>query len=380
MQCLNIHGHTYLYELEFEFNKRISESTLYKEYLELLPKFEEQYQKISPIQHELDLFSEGLLNSEIIRFAYGMKQLAELNSGDKANSENLKKEAITKIKNHFNDYYKELDKELSKVVFYEYYSKTTKDFIPSYYYLSKNSNEMQIHNSIDSLFEQSIFDDESALLNLLNKDDSVIVSAVSNDPAMMLAKYYYDKYYNDIIKEYREINNKLIPLNRRYVEALRIVIPEKKYYPDANQSLRVAYGKAEGYSPADATEYEWYTTAEGILEKNDSGNPDYEIPAKLRTLIENRDFGKYADKQGQLRTCFAASNHTTGGNSGSPVFNAKGELIGTNFDRNWEGTMSDVYYDINQVRNITVDIRYTMFIIDKFAGAGHLIEELELVK
>jgi len=367
-------------ELEFEFNKRISESTLYKEYLELLPKFEEQYQKISPIQHELDLFSEGLLNSEIIRFAYGMKQLAELNSGDKANSENLKKEAITKIKNHFNDYYKELDKELSKVVFYEYYSKTTKDFIPSYYYLSKNSNEMQIHNSIDSLFEQSIFDDESALLNLLNKDDSVIVSAVSNDPAMMLAKYYYDKYYNDIIKEYREINNKLIPLNRRYVEALRIVIPEKKYYPDANQSLRVAYGKAEGYSPADATEYEWYTTAEGILEKNDSGNPDYEIPAKLRTLIENRDFGKYADKQGQLRTCFAASNHTTGGNSGSPVFNAKGELIGTNFDRNWEGTMSDVYYDINQVRNITVDIRYTMFIIDKFAGAGHLIEELELVK
>lgn len=367
-------------ELEFEFNKRINESTSYKEYLDLLPKFEEQYQKISPIQHELDLFSEGLLNSEIIRFAYGMKQLAELNSGDKANSENLKKEAITKIKNHFNDYYKELDKELSKVVFYEYYSKTTKDFIPSYYYLSKNSNETQIHNSIDSLFEQSIFDDEFALMNLLNKEDSVIVSAVSNDPAMMLAKYYYDKYYNDIIKEYREINNKLIPLNRRYVEALRIVVPEKKYYPDANQSLRVAYGKAEGYSPADATEYEWYTTAEGILEKNDSGNPDYEIPAKLRTLIENRDFGKYADKQGQLRTCFAASNHTTGGNSGSPVFNAKGELIGTNFDRNWEGTMSDVYYDINQVRNITVDIRYTMFIIDKFAGAGHLIEELELVK
>ena len=96
--------------------------------------------------------------------------------------------------------------------------------------------------------------------------------------------------------------------------------------------------------------------------------------------LEKKDFGPYADKDGKLHTCFAASNHTTGGNSGSPVFNAKGQLIGTNFDRNWEGTMSDVYYDINQVRNITADIRYTLFIIDKFAGAGHLVKEMSLVK
>jgi len=162
--------------------------------------------------------------------------------------------------------------------------------------------------------------------------------------------------------------------------ALRVVVPEKKYYPDANQSLRIAYGKAEGYSPSDATEYRWYTTIDGILEKNNSGNPDYEIPSRLKTLIETRDFGPYADKDGNLRTCFSASNHTTGGNSGSPVFNGKGQLIGTNFDRNWEGTMSDVYYDINQVRNISVDIRYTLFIIDKFAGASHLVKEMTLVK
>jgi hypothetical protein len=367
-------------ETELEFKRRINESTLYVDYIDLLPKFEEQYLKISPVQHELDIFSEGLLSSEIIRFAYGMRQLEELNNGEKANSDKFKSDAINKINSHFKDYYKGLDISLSKVVFYEYYSKTKKEFNSNYLFLNTASNAEQINASIDSLFAQSIFDDEADLINLLEQDDSTIVAVVSNDPAMVLAKFYYDKFYNEIIKEYREINNELIPLNRRYVEALRVVIPEKKYYPDANQSLRVAFGKAEGYSPADATDFEWYTTAEGILEKNNSGNPDYEIPNKLRTLIENKDYGMYADKKGQLRTCFAASNHTTGGNSGSPVFNAKGELIGTNFDRNWEGTMSDVYYDINQVRNITVDIRYTMFIIDKFAGAGHLIEELELVK
>ncbi len=367
-------------ETELEFKRRINESTLYVDYIDLLPKFEEQYKRISPVQHELDIFSEGLLSSEIIRFAYGMRQLEELNNGEKANSDKFKSDAINKINSHFKDYYKGLDISLSKVVFYEYYSKTKKEFNSNYLYLNTASNAEQINASIDSLFAQSIFDDEADLINLLEQDDSTIVAVVSNDPAMVLAKFYYDKFYNEIIKEYREINNELIPLNRRYVEALRVVIPEKKYYPDANQSLRVAFGKAEGYSPADATDFEWYTTAEGILEKNNSGNPDYEIPNKLRTLIENKDFGMYADKKGQLRTCFAASNHTTGGNSGSPVFNAKGELIGTNFDRNWEGTMSDVYYDINQVRNITVDIRYTMFIIDKFAGARHLIEELELVK
>ena len=174
--------------------------------------------------------------------------------------------------------------------------------------------------------------------------------------------------------------SRLIPMNRLYVKAQREVIPEKRYYPDANQSLRVAYGKTEGYSPADGVTYSWFTTADGLLQKSNTGIDDYQIPARLKELIANKDFGPYADKDGSLHTCFAASNHTTGGNSGSPVFNAKGQLIGTNFDRNWEGTMSDVYYDINQVRNITADIRYTLFIIDKFAGAGHLVQEMTIIR
>jgi len=203
---------------------------------------------------------------------------------------------------------------------------------------------------------------------------------LKGDIAYKLAVFYFDQYRNVVLKNYNGVMARLIPMNRLYVKAQREVIPEKRYYPDANQSLRVAYGKTEGYSPADGVNYTWFTTADGLLQKSNSGVVDYSIPERLKELIQKKDFGPYADKDGQLHTCFAASNHTTGGNSGSPVFNAKGQLIGTNFDRNWEGTMSDVYYDINQVRNITADIRYTLFIIDKFAGATHLVNEMTIIR
>jgi hypothetical protein len=164
------------------------------------------------------------------------------------------------------------------------------------------------------------------------------------------------------------------------MKALREVFTEKVFYPDANSTLRLAYGRVEGYAPSDSLVYPWFTDAEGILAKYAGGNPDYELDSVLALRIRKRDFGRYADKQGKLRTCFIASNHTTGGNSGSPVLNGKGELVGINFDRNWEGTMSDISYDINQVRNISLDVRYALFIIEKVAGAGHLVREMKIVR
>lgn len=154
----------------------------------------------------------------------------------------------------------------------------------------------------------------------------------------------------------------------------------KRFYPDANFTLRVAYGNVEGFSPADAVYYEYYTSLKGIMEKEDPLVYDYVVEPKLKELYQQHDFGEYADASGELRVAFAASNHTTGGNSGSPVLNADGQMVGLNFDRCWEGTMSDLMYDPQMSRNITVDIRYVLFIMDKFAGARHLVDEMTIVR
>ncbi len=155
--------------------------------------------------------------------------------------------------------------------------------------------------------------------------------------------------------------------------------PDTRYYPDANFTLRVTYGKVNGYSPKDAVYYRHFTTLEGIMEKEDPDIYDYVVTDRLRELYDNKDYGAYADKDGTLHVGFAASNHTTGGNSGSPVLNADGQLVGVNFDRCWEGTMSDLMYDPDVCRNISIDIRYFLFIVDKYAGAGYLIDEMTLV-
>ena len=149
-------------------------------------------------------------------------------------------------------------------------------------------------------------------------------------------------------------------------------------YPDANFTLRVAYGQVEGYEPRDGVNYSYYTTLKGIMEKNSQDIPDYQVPERLRYLYESGDFGEY-ESNGEVPVAYIASIHSTGGNSGSPAINAQGQRVGLNFGRCWEGTMSDIMFDPDQCRNIMLDVRYMLFIIDKFAGAGYLIDEMELV-
>ena len=155
---------------------------------------------------------------------------------------------------------------------------------------------------------------------------------------------------------------------------------DRVFYPDANLTMRVTYGQVKGFDPADGVNYVHYTTLDGIIQKEDPDVYDYKVDPKLKQLWEKKDYGRYANKNGELPVAFIASNHTTGGNSGSPVINAKGELIGTNFDRVWEGTMSDIWYDVNRCRNISLDARYFLFIVDKFANAQNLIDEMTIVE
>ena len=156
-------------------------------------------------------------------------------------------------------------------------------------------------------------------------------------------------------------------------------MPEERYFPDANGTLRVTYGKVNGYSPRDAIYYNPVTYLDGVIEKYVPGDYEFDVPQKLRNLYDAKDYGQYADTNGKLPICFLGTNHTTGGNSGSPAIDAEGNLVGLNFDRVWEGTMSDIYYDPEICRNIMVDLRYVLFIIDKYAGAKHLIDEMKLV-
>jgi hypothetical protein len=170
----------------------------------------------------------------------------------------------------------------------------------------------------------------------------------------------------------------LFSWQRQYMQAQMDVFKDRRFYPDANSTLRVTYGKVDPYSPRDAVDYGYITTLEGMIEKYVPGDYEFDLPVKLLDLYKRKDYGPYA-VNGQVPVCFIASNHTTGGNSGSPAIDAWGNLIGLNFDRTWEGTMSDINYDPSICRNIMVDIRFILFIIDKYAGATHLIEELQLV-
>jgi hypothetical protein len=168
-------------------------------------------------------------------------------------------------------------------------------------------------------------------------------------------------------------------LLKNYVAGKLEMFPNKKHWPDANSTLRITFGQLEGSSPADGKVYTEHTTLDGIIAKYNSGNPDFKIKPRMLELFEAKNYGKYAQDD-ELWVCFSGSNHTTGGNSGSPVLDADGYLMGLNFDRSWESTMSDYMFDPNRCRNIVVDIRYVLWVIDKYSNAGHLIEEMELKK
>ena len=287
------------------------------------------------------------------------------------------------LKNYYSkDYenHRKVDKEIfvkTMAIFYNDFAKA------NYFWLRdivENSKQETAEQFFAKIYETSFLSNPQQAEKLLKNFKAKNVKKMINDPAVELFLPIWGQYMEKDRFELASYDNKVDSLYRIYVDGIMKKDTKKEFYPDANLTLRVAYGNIKTYSPKDAVRYEAFSTIEGIMEKENPEIYDYVVEPKLKQLYNNKDYGQYANKYGELPVAFIASNHTTGGNSGSPVLDKDGNLIGINFDRNWEGTMSDVMYDPSQCRNISLDIRYCLFIIDKFAGASHLIDEMTLIK
>lgn len=231
----------------------------------------------------------------------------------------------------------------------------------------------------EAIFKESVIMNPEKLKELLADFSKDKCAALQNDPALRMAASLYDVYINKINPGYQDFAEAEAGLMQTYVAGILAMFPDKKTWADANSTLRIAYGKIEGSAPHDGMRYTHFTTIDGIMQKYDPENPDFELTDRFIELYNKKDFGDYT-QDGKLWVCFTASNHTTGGNSGSPVIDANGNLIGINFDRSWESTMSDFMFDESRCRNIVVDIRYVLWCIDKYGEAGHLIKEMKVVK
>ncbi len=346
-----------------------------KKYADLLPQLKKAYEELAPFKLAYDYWYEAGYSMDIVRYAGYWEKLITKKKIEKETVEKLKKSTT----GFFKDYNQETDKNLLTALLQLYYNNVDKAYQPSEFFLLKNKFKGNVQAYTNNLYSKSMLVSEEKANKLLSNLNASVLKKLEKDPLNNLRKSLMELYGVQLKFAIQDINDKIELLQRTYMEGLREMDKDKLFYPDANQTLRLTYGAIEGYEPADGVSYKYYTTVEGIIQKDNPDIYDYDVPDKLKELYAKKDYGQYAE-DGEMHVCFIASNHTSGGNSGSPVVNGNGELIGVNFDRCWEGTMSDIMYDKSQCRNIALDIRYALFIIDKFAGAGNLVKEMNLIK
>ena len=281
------------------------------------------------------------------------------------------------------EYFDVIDKECFVELMTYYFTHEKKENIPAA--LQKYvQSEPVVRQMMTALWDNSAkkapyFQDAAKFQDFISKATPKQILKTASNEMMALYLAFFDKYKTAVVA-YRAETAELDQYYRTYVKALMEKDKDKTFYPDANLTMRVTYGQVKGFQPADGTDYVYYTTLDGIMEKENPDVYDYQVHPKLKELWEKKDYGRYANKDGKLPVAFIASNHTTGGNSGSPVINGYGQLIGTNFDRVWEGTMSDIWYDVDRCRNISLDARYFLFIVDKFAGAKNIVDEIDVIE
>jgi hypothetical protein len=359
---------------EAEFQQKVIKAGKQTEYGSLLSDFQKNYIEIAPYALARNYFTEVVLqNTELLTVTYKMYQLQQIynNKGEQAFTDR-KNNLINGLGEFYKDFNKTVDEKVFEQLIDLYALKSPKQFLPASL-MNADTKKLTI-----DVYTQSKLTTYEGAKELLTGDSKTVLANLNNDKAFQLVKEMADKFTQEVVPKYDEINLRITALQRTYMKAQLELNKGTRIFPDANSTLRVTYGKVKGYEPKDATVYKPHTYLDGVMEKYIPGDYEYDVPQKLRDLYKTKDYGSYGDK-GKMPVCFIGTNHTTGGNSGSPAIDAKGNLIGLNFDRVWEGTMSDIYYDPAICRNIMVDIRYVLFIMDKYAGAKNLIDELKLV-
>ena len=321
---------------------------------------------------------EALLSgAEIFAFAAESSSLYEaLKGNDKTKIDAAAEELRSSLGEYFKDYDANTDQKVAGAMLKLYAENVNPRYIPGFFQEIGSKYKGNFDAYAQKLFEKSIFANQAKLESFLNKPSRKILD---KDMAFNAMRSIFETL-NVISQDLGRTTDGLDKARRLFVAGLNEMNKDKSVYPDANSTMRLTYGIVDGYVPHDATYYDYFTTLKGYEEKGISGDVDFDFPQKLVDMYKAKDFGQYADKDGTLHTCFTSNNDITGGNSGSPVINGDGELIGIAFDGNWEAMSGDIAFEPELQKCINVDIRFVLWTIDKFAGASHLVDEMKLIR
>ena len=351
-----------------------------------IDEFNRLYTAQAPYALNRAYYGEVVRNAETLTLASNyLSFMTAVESGkmDSQTAENFR----DRLSGFYKDYDGELDAKVTAKVLALYAKKTPENFLPPGFkneYSDENKNLFTIENwSKNSVISGRGTMNGATVYNDINKvfaDRNALVQNLKNDPLIKLFASLREAYMKNTNDQYNTYQTQIDELQKTYMGQQMSTDKDKTFFPDANSTLRVTYGKVAGSNPKDALYYGYQTTLSGVMEKYIPGDYEFDVPQKLIDLYTKKDYGMYANKNGEVPVNFTATNHTTGGNSGSPALDANGNLIGLNFDRQWEGTMSDINFDPRFSRNIMVDSKYILFIIDKYADAKWLINEMKIVK